>query len=126
MPATPIPIMVTKLEGSMGGGGGGAYIMPAEPGGGGGGGGGAPGGRGGCTPGGGGTMEGLPMGGGGWVAEAADCWGCCQGGRLPVPGLDVVVVSGEERTFVSGRDQKLHAALIQCWCSYSVAMAVVH
>lgn len=94
MPGTPIPIMVTKLEGSMGGGGGGgAYIMPVVPGGGGGGGGGAPGGNGGCTPGGGGTMDGVPMGGGGWALEAAGCWGCCHGGRVPVPGLEVVVVS---------------------------------
>lgn len=76
-----------------GGGGGGAYIMPVEPGGGGGGGGGAPGGKGGWTPGGGGTMDGVPMGGGGWAPEAAGCWGCCHGGRVPVPGLDVVVVS---------------------------------
>ena len=94
MPGTPIPIMVTKLEGSIGGGGGGrAYIIPVEPGGGGGGGGGAPGGNGGWTPGGGGTMEGVPMGGGGWAPEVAGCWGCCHGGRVPVPGLDVVVVS---------------------------------
>lgn len=94
MPGTPIPIMVTKLEGSMGGGGGGgAYIMPVEPGGGGGGGGGAPGGNGGWTPGGGGTIDGVPIGGGGWAPEAAGCWGCCHGGRVPVPGLDVVVVS---------------------------------
>lgn len=85
MPGTPIPIIVTKLEGSMGGGGGGgAYITPVEPGGGGGGGGGAPGGSGGWTPGGGGTMDGVPMGGGGWAPDAAGCWGCCHGGRVPV------------------------------------------
>lgn len=98
MPGTPIPIIVTKLEGSMGGGGGGgAYITPVEPGGGGGGGGGAPGGSGGWTPGGGGTMDGVPMGGGGWAPEAAGCWGCCHGGRVPVAGLDVVVVSVREQ-----------------------------
>lgn len=94
MPGTPIPIMVTKLEGSMGGGGGGgAYIMPVVPGGGGGGGGGAPGGNGGWTPGGGGTIDGVPIGGGGWAPDTAGCWGCCHGGRVPVPGLEVVVVS---------------------------------
>ena len=49
MPGTPIPIMVTKLEGSIGGGG--------------------------------------------WAPDPADCWGCCHGGRLPVPGEDVVGVS---------------------------------
>lgn len=82
--------MVTKFEGSMGGGGGGgAYNMALEPGGGGGGGGGgAPGGSGGWTPGGGGTMD-----GGGWDPEAAGCWGCCHGGSVAEPGLDVVVVS---------------------------------
>lgn len=44
-------------------------------------------------------MEGVPIGGGGWAPEAAGCWGCCQGGRVPEPGLDVVVVSAGERMF---------------------------
>lgn len=90
--------MVTKFEGSMGGGGGGgAYIMALEPGGGGGGGGGgAPGGSGGWTPGGGGTMDGVPMDGGGWEPEAVGCCGCCHGGRVAEPGLDVVVVSARK------------------------------
>lgn len=90
--------MVTKFEGSMGGGGGGgAYNMALEPGGGGGGGGGgAPGGSGGWTPGGGGTMDGVPMDGG-WEPEPAGCCGCCQGGRVAEPGLDVVVVSARKR-----------------------------
>lgn len=80
-----------------GGGGGGAYNMALEPGGGGGGGGGgAPGGSGGWTPGGGGTIDGVPMDGGGWEPEAEGCCGCCHGGRVAEPGLDVVVVSVRE------------------------------
>lgn len=38
-------------------------------------------------------MEGFPIGGGGWAAELAAGWGCCHGGRLPVAGVEVVVVS---------------------------------
>lgn len=37
-------------------------------------------------------MDGLPIGGGGWEPEAAEGWGCCQGGKLPVPGDEVVTV----------------------------------
>lgn len=41
-------------------------------------------------------MDGLPIGGGGWAAELATGWGCCHGGRLPVAGVEVVVVSVNE------------------------------
>lgn len=73
-------------------------------------------------------MEGFPIGGGGWAAELAAGWGCCHGGRLPVAGVEVVVVS-VRKTNKKQFNRLTHTSLKYTACgmhTYSAAMAMGH
>lgn len=71
-------------------------------------------------------MEGFPMGGGGCAAVLATGWGCCHGGRLPVAGVEVVVVSVQKanKTIKQTNTSLKNTALMVF--TYSAAMAVGH